>query len=48
MKRWVAVQLAGGLMFVGALGVLAGPVWAVLVAGALLVALGTAAEAGWL
>jgi hypothetical protein len=48
MKRSVVIQAIGGLMFVGALGVLAGPVWAVLVAGALLVLLGTAAEAGWL
>jgi hypothetical protein len=48
MKRSVLVQVIGGLMFVGALGVLAGPVWAVLVAGAALVVLGTASEAGWL
>ena len=48
MKRSVLVQVVGGLMFVGALGVLAGPVWAVLVAGAMLVVLGTASEAGWL
>lgn len=48
MKRSVVIQVLGGLLFVGALGVLAGPAWAVLVAGALLVALGTASEAGWL
>lgn len=48
MKRWTVVQVIGGLMAAGALGVLAGPVWAVLVTGVALVALGTAGEAGWL
>lgn len=48
MRIPVVLQVAGGLMVVAALGILAGPVWAVLVAGVLLVGLGTAAEAGWL
>lgn len=48
MNRWTWVQIAGGLLAVGGVGALAGIAVAVVLAGVALVAVGVAAEAGWL